>query len=529
MSAGRVGDAGEELSRLLRDGSLAALDDARLLDRFDARGDSSAFAVLIRRHGPAVMAICRAITGHSHDAEDAFQATFLVLARQAGHLGRPDRLAGWLATVARRTSRRARALASRRHARESSNTQAVAAELPDTLAVAEVREILDRELARLPEVLRQPLVLCYVEGRTTDEAAALLGWPRGTVATRLSRARTLLRGRLSRSGVVATAALLAGASTAEATPLSTALVESTARAAKLFAAGARSGFGAASARALSLGKGTLMSMKLHRLQAVFAVVLTLAGTGLAVRASGLGPQGPQAPAAVPKPQVPAAAKVDTVAAALKASSFKMRNIALAIHQHFSVGEELPAGWTESPEGKPLLSWRVALLPHMGEQALFDAFKRDEPWDSPHNLALLPRMPRVFAHSLDPSEAPTMTHFQLFVGEAAPFRRGNPGADLTAIPNGGGRTFLAVETAEAVPWTKPGGIAYSPDEPLPNFGVFYARKWPAVMLDGSVIFVTPGAPEEMIRRAITPSGGLPVDINVLQGAEPAQPKAATTTR
>ena len=516
MEMGRGG----EMSRLLRDGSAAALDDARLLDGFAARGDALAFAVLVRRHGPAVMAVCRAITGHAQDAEDAFQATFLVLAARAGRLGRPDRLAGWLATVARRTSRRARALAARRRARESSAqaTRAVAAELPDPVAEAEVRAILDGELARLPEDLRRPLVLCDVEGRSTVEAAALLGWPRGTVSTRLTRARSLLRGRLTRRGV--------GVS---AVALSTSLVESTARAATLFAAGTTSGLGATSARATSLGKGTLMSMKLHRFQAILALILTAAGAGLAVRASATGPREAQAPPATSKAQAPAPAKVDKVAAALKASTIKMRGIALASHQYQAEHNRLPAAWTEAPDGTPLLSWRVALLPHMNEQALFDAFKRDEPWDSPHNLALLPRMPRTFAHSLDPSPTPTTTHFQVFVGDTAPFVRGNPGADLTAIKDGPEQTFLAVETAEAVPWTKPGGIPDSPDEPLPNLGVFYGRRWPAVMLDGSVLFLPANAPEELIRRAITPAGGVSLDINVLQGADPATPKAATPAR
>src|SRR5262249_368681 len=163
--------------------------------------DEGAFAALLARHGPMVLGVCRRVLRHTQDAEDAFQATFLVLARKAGAIGRREALGGWLYGVACRVAARARALLLRHRPTAHRPTADVpepvgAGAAVDGASGGEVRLALQEEVARLPAKYRGPVVLCYLEGRTHEEAALDLGWPVGTVKGRLARARELLRRRL---------------------------------------------------------------------------------------------------------------------------------------------------------------------------------------------------------------------------------------------------------------------------------------------------------------------------------------------
>src|SRR5436305_15255081 len=158
--------------------------DAELLGRFAARRDEAAFAALLRRHGPMVLGACRRVLGNHADAEDAFQATFLVLVKKAASLTRRAALGGWLHGVARRTALCARRAGARRRAKEQARAR------PDAQGEAVQDDwlpLLDEEVGRLPEHYRLPIVLCDLEGKTRKEAAARLGWPPGTVAGRLAR------------------------------------------------------------------------------------------------------------------------------------------------------------------------------------------------------------------------------------------------------------------------------------------------------------------------------------------------------
>jgi RNA polymerase sigma factor (sigma-70 family) len=173
-----------------------ALTDGELLERFVHRREEAAFAALVQRHGPMVLSVCRRVLRHNHDAEDAFQATFLVLTKKAHRLHRPELLANWLYGVAYRTALHARQRADRRREREK---EAAAMSVPTDdpeIESRELRRILDEELQSLPEKYRAPLVLCYLEGKTNGEAARLLGWPSGSMSHRLARGRELLRERL---------------------------------------------------------------------------------------------------------------------------------------------------------------------------------------------------------------------------------------------------------------------------------------------------------------------------------------------
>ncbi len=176
--------------------ALDNLTDGELLERFVRQHEEAAFAALVQRHGPMVLSVCQRVLRHSQDADDAFQATFLVLAQKAHRLRRPGLLANWLYGVAYRTALHARQHAARRSERErEAAKRIVLSDDPERKRLA-LRRVLDEELHRLPEKYRAPLVLCYLEGKTNKEAARLLGWPSGSMAHRLARGRDLLRKRL---------------------------------------------------------------------------------------------------------------------------------------------------------------------------------------------------------------------------------------------------------------------------------------------------------------------------------------------
>lgn len=213
--------------------------DRQLLDQFVAGRDEEAFAELVRRHGPMVLAVCRRVLGDRHAADDAFQATFLLLVRKSDSLRAPDLLANWLYGVAARTAMKARARASRRPVPKR---RAEPMTVPDPSLDATMRElhtVLDEELSSLPEKYRAPLVLCYLEGKTNLQAARELGWPQGSISRRLARGLELLRSRLTRRGLTLSALLLALLLSQEAAgaAVPAALIHSTARAAALTAAG----------------------------------------------------------------------------------------------------------------------------------------------------------------------------------------------------------------------------------------------------------------------------------------------------
>jgi RNA polymerase sigma factor (sigma-70 family) len=187
------------------------MSDAELLARFVSRQEASAFEELVRRHGPMVMRVCQRVLAHAQDAEDAFQAAFIVLARKASGIAKQGSVGSWLYGVAYRVALQVKENTSKHRLPVQGidgRTIPDARQTPATVD-GETRAILDQELNRLPEKYRAPLVLCYLEGKTTDEAARELGWPTGTVAGRLPRARDLLRDRLTRRGLAVSGVVLA--------------------------------------------------------------------------------------------------------------------------------------------------------------------------------------------------------------------------------------------------------------------------------------------------------------------------------
>jgi RNA polymerase sigma factor (sigma-70 family) len=280
MSRGQLYSVMHFLRRLADEGP----EDRQLLEKFARQHDEAAFATLLRRHGPLVLGVCRRMLGQEQDVEDVFQATFLVLARKAAAIRKGEAVASWLYSVATRLARRARADAARRPAPERQVVDVPVEDPPPEIVWRELRPVLDEEINALPSRYRAAFVLCHLQGKTNEQAAGELGCPLGTVLSRLSRARALLRQRLMRRGVTLSAGLFAFLVAENATPAAVpaAWTERTMKAAMLFAAGRGAVAGPVSAHAALLAQGVLHAMFLTRLQTLGAVLLVLGLVATAV-------------------------------------------------------------------------------------------------------------------------------------------------------------------------------------------------------------------------------------------------------
>jgi RNA polymerase sigma factor (sigma-70 family) len=261
------------------------LTDRQLLQRFADRRDEAAFAALVRRHGALVFGVCRRTLGNLQDAEDAFQATFLVLARKAGAVAWHESVGGWLHEVASRLAAEVKGKDRRRRRGERQAGLLRPREVAPEAAVSEVGRVLDDELQRMPRKYREPLLLCYLEGRTRDETARQLGCPLGTLKHRLERGRELLRARLTRRGVSLSAVLLAvQLSPKAAHAVAPEVVAATARAGVAFAAG---GGDAVAPAAAALAKRLLADALPSKLKVAVGMLLVVAvagaGLGMALR------------------------------------------------------------------------------------------------------------------------------------------------------------------------------------------------------------------------------------------------------
>jgi RNA polymerase sigma factor (sigma-70 family) len=252
------------------------VSDRDLLASFARERDEAAFATLVRRHGPMVLRACQRMLQNWHDAEDVCQATLLVLASKAGSRGWHASVASWLYQVAYHLSLKAKAAAKRRSLHESrALAQRPSVDPMAEISGRELREVLDHELLRLPEKYRVGLVLCYLEGATCDEAARQLGWPLGTLKSRLDRGRELLRSRLTKRGLTFSPALAAAVLMEDPAQagVSAALCERMAHGAVLFSKGKATAAGVISAGALGFAESALKSMALHKLKSTAALLV----------------------------------------------------------------------------------------------------------------------------------------------------------------------------------------------------------------------------------------------------------------
>jgi RNA polymerase sigma factor (sigma-70 family) len=282
MADGQLSVVLRHVHKLMGAQALEELTDGQLLERFISRQEEAAFAALVRRHGPMVLGVCRRVLHHWHAAEDAFQATFLVLFRRARSLDRRGSVANWLYTVAYHVALKARANAAHRSLRERQVVEMPQAETQPDEVWRDLQPVLDEELSSLPDKYRAPIVLCYVEGKTNAEAARLLGWPIGTVKGRLSRARELLRTRLGRRGITLSTGLL-GVVLAEhaSAAVPGLLVDSTIKTIALLAAG-KATTALAAAPAAVLAEGVLKAMFATKLKIATALLLAVGVLGMGV-------------------------------------------------------------------------------------------------------------------------------------------------------------------------------------------------------------------------------------------------------
>ncbi|HZU38411.1 MAG TPA: sigma-70 family RNA polymerase sigma factor [Gemmataceae bacterium] len=282
----------EQLRRVALLGSEGGPSDGELVESFLIRQDATAFEALLRRHGPMVLGVCRRILRNAHDADDAFQATFLVLARKAADIRPRDMVGHWLYGVAYRTARKALAMNAKRRNKERRALSMCRYEESEDGPPEELLARLDAEVARLPEKYRVPVVLCELEGKSRKQVAKLLSLPEGTLSWRLAHARKLLAQRLAPYGTM----LSAGALAAVLTPdTACARVPPT-----LLAATVRAGLqtvtaGTVSAQVMTLTEGVLKAMFYSKLKLMGTLVLALAvsaGVGLSYRASAADPTQP---------------------------------------------------------------------------------------------------------------------------------------------------------------------------------------------------------------------------------------------
>jgi len=378
---------------------------------------------------------------------------------------------------------------------------------------------------------------------------------------RVQRGRELLRGRLTRRGVTLSAglvtAMLCGRAGTAAAAL--ALVNPTTRAALAFAAGKQAAAGGLSAAA-ALAEGVVRAMVLTKVKMAAVVLLTLGLLGAGV----VGQQTLSADQAEPPGKVVAPkartdkeendpaklrerikelerelekarfdmallrAKLATLQEAVQraqreaqaarveqalarkevANTFKQ--LALAMHNYHDAYGHFPPAAIYGKDGKPLLSWRVALLPFLGEDELYKQFKLDEPWDSPHNKKLLAKMPPLFAPVIGKAKA-NSTFYRVFTGKGTVFE-GNKGIRTKDITDGTSNTLLIVQAGDAVPWTKPEELPYDPAKALPRFGQQFKGGFYIALCDGSVRFVQTPIDEKGFRALITPNGGEVVNDN-----------------
>lgn len=283
MATGRAGSVIRHLSRAALFQTGTGLTDGELLECFIARRDEAAFEVLMRRHGPMVLGVCRRVLRNDADAQDALQATFLVLVHKASSVVPRALVGNWLYGVAHNTALKAKAMKRKRLAKEREAGATARAETPNE-EWPQLNALLYAELSRLPDKYRVPIVLCELEGKLVREAARQLGWPQGTVASRLSRGRALLAQRLARRGLAISSGVLAAtlAQGAALASIPARVVMSTVRAASFAAASKAAAAGVVSAKVAALTEGVIRTMLVTKLKIATALLLVLATVGVGV-------------------------------------------------------------------------------------------------------------------------------------------------------------------------------------------------------------------------------------------------------
>lgn len=496
-----------DLERLFQRGTASSSDRA-LLVAFATEGDEAAFETLVNRHGPLVRGVCRRFLPNTHDADDAFQATFLVLARKAGRIRDPDRLAPWLYGVAFRVATKARTQAARRRDRQPIADDMAGPDDPSA-EWSDVGPIIDAELNRLRSKHRDVLILCLIEGATAEEASARLGCPVGTVKSRLARARETLRARLTSRGVAPAAALaLVASSNALASPVPSTLTRATLQTitAKVVPPGVA---------ALATGAASTMFWK-----STFAALALVGSVGLSAAYW-------SEPPAREQPPAKGEAQAGETEAKPSANINNLKRILVALQVFESAQGGFPPAAIHGVDGRPKLSWRVALLPYLDQKELYQQFRLNESWDSPHNKTLIDRMPAVF----ETPEAPTpkgQTRFRGFAANGTMFDPAytriltGPGTErrnleIPTISDGLSNTAYIAIARDATPWTKPGELSVQGQD-VPALDESDPRGIVLGMVDGAALHLKPELLQRWLGALATKSGGEIIDRSIFANSQ-----------
>lgn len=338
------------LHKISCQGRSKQVPDAELLRQFLDHNDESAFTELVRRHGPMVFAVCRSALRHEQDAEDCFQATFLVLARKAGTIRKHESVASWLHGVAFRVACNVRRKKQENRWDESREPEMRAADPLLDMTVRELQGVVSEELDRLPAAYRTPLVLCCLEGRSQSEAAQLLGWSKGKLRGRLNRARARMRERLKKRGFAVSAGVFTTVLAAQAPSLPAQILRTAAEAALGYAAG-RAAAGTVPARIVSLAEGVIQTMIATKCKTILALLLAI---GLA--AAGAGATSLRVNENQKREEPPAKTRPSTAAE-------RKANPPAAIQEN---GQEITVrGRVLDSSGKPLAGAEISLWAHFG--------------------------------------------------------------------------------------------------------------------------------------------------------------------
>jgi RNA polymerase sigma factor (sigma-70 family) len=552
----------------------SSMPDGELCARFAATRDQAAFELLVWRHAAMVLRTALSVTRDHHLAEDVSQPAFLVLARQVGRLREPNAAAGFLHTTAHRMA--LRAIRLRQVSPLPPDLPATPTDPDDGTAA-----LLHEEVARLPAAWRSAVLLCFFEGLTHAEAAQRLGKPVGSVAGWLARAKTTLHDRLPAAGLAA----LASVGRTDAS-----FVEAVTAASLAYAGGTPP----ASPLVLTLVSGATTAMFLAKLKvATVATVVAFSGVGITaggyafVQAQGSGlPGGPPGGASAPPgysgggtlpSPTPKAVDHGSEEKSIRRANFQqilrsqknLKRLSNGLLNHESAMGHFPTDIVAQNTRTPLLSWRVAILPHIGEEKLYAEFKLTEPWDSEHNFKLLSKMPEVLRVGFEPKEA-SHTYYQVVkapgaalfpvvaVGGEQPGMAppggfgappgfpagggsgfgpgmGGPGASglgpvaggpgmagrgagsmgqltfgtpkMFNVTDGTSNTIGVVECGPAVPWTKPADLDIARlDEPLPKLAWPFENVLNVSFMDGHISTFRKELPEPTLRAMLTAGAG-----------------------
>ena len=453
--------------------------DRELVRRF-VHGDRDAFELIVWRHSAMLLRLCRSMLRDHHRAEDATQASFLILARKAKTIGDGQTLAAWLHRVAVRVALRANR--DSRLSRTLDKVPEPASTASNDVENQEQERLLHEEVDRLSEKYRLPVLLCFFEGLTHAEAAKRLNWPIGTVAGRLSRAKKLLEKRLLDKGVtVGITALFAGLTVNRVTAVAPSFVATILK--------LRNG-DAVPATVLHLMNGGLQMMIWTKVKMSLAIVMLCGSVALttawAVGTTQQPGEKPEAEAAKPEAEE-AVEEAKAVDAVTQLHDFKphwqslpddstivMQSVMRDMYKF--PGGAFPTDILDK-DGNPILSWRVAMLPAYGEEfkELYHKFHLDEPWNSKHNIKLLDEMPYKYRISLQQPQAST-TYFKVIADPGTPFDPRNPTKVAQWVYNAESErinlqdsaisletrvmyysTLGIVQAGQASPWTKPDSI------------------------------------------------------------------------